>query len=599
MKKHVKKLVALAVAACMIVPMGATLSACSGGRNADTFTVWLSPNSALWEKYQDLTLNPVMQYLNYKFDINFKFQIPVSGSETEQFTNLTMGTDCPEVMDLSYYSGAVSDLVEDGVAVDLTEYIYPKDGSESYFPNYASVLDNDHEVKRLIGTLDNKFSTLYTIDDTLRAPWGGYMYRKDLVYKYAKAEDKKGAADPATWQNKEDIVFPSGSKAPDLISDYDWMFNILQRAVGPDKELNYVTSLFYPGYLETGDIVSAWGTSASCYRTYENGKTVVKYGGMSDEFKAYIAHMKEWYEKGYIDKDFSSRKNDMFFAIDSESYAQGRTGCFYGTDNLLGNLLASASDHIDQNIDFRAGYMPRLNKDMEPTVFYSATQINRNLMITSGAMKKNYEKLFAALDYLYSEEGALMTRFGLNQAQYKELKDAGITHFWDNTLNLTAAEMQIAGVTESQQNVSDVGMYHYDEAEQKYVLWSEMETDYVKAGYEMCASAMTFWGLSAVSKMKYMHMSEARYEAQYEIWPAYEPVGNIDMVYATKLSRDDNNDYVINYNALSDYMAMEVPKFIKGLKSLDTDWKSFCNTQIMKGCNKNVNYLQKIFDALA
>ncbi len=600
MKKITRKTVALAVAACMMVPACAGLAACGGG-SADSFTIWISPNSALWEEYQDLTLNPVIQYLDYKFDIDLQFQIPISGSEKEQFTVLTTGTDCPDVMDLSYYSGSVTDLVEDGVAVDLTEYIYPESG-ESLFPNYAGYLDKTPDVKSLISSLDHKFPTLYTIDDALRAPWGGYMYRKDLVFKYKSADDKftldGKEVNPATWQSEEDIVFPSGAKAPDLISDYDWLFQVLQRAVDAG-ELDYCTSIFYPGYLETGDIVSAWGISASWYKTVENGKTVVKYGGMSDEFKEYIKKIKEWYDKGYIDKDFSSRTNDMFFAINSESYTRGRTGCFYGTDNLLGNLLATAGDDVDQNIDMRAAYMPRLSKDMEPTVFYAATQINRNLMVTSSAMNKNYEKLFAALDYLYGEEGSLLTRFGLNKEQYAELKDAGVTNFWDAEVNLTQDELALAGVTESTQKLSDIGVYHLDEASGKYVYWSDIETDYVKQGYEMCASAMCFWGLAGVSKMKYMHMSDARYEAQYEIWTAYEPTGNIDMSYPAKLTSEENSDYVINYNSLTDYMATEVPKFIKGTKSLDSDWKSFCNSQIMKGCNKNLAYLQKIFDALA
>ena len=177
MKRGLKTMLTCTLAACIIAPTATLLTGCGG--SADKFTMWLSPNSDLFLEYgMDISKNPVMKYVENKFDIKFDYIVPQKGSEQEAFTTLTGGGDFPDVMDLTYYTGAAVDLVEDGVALDLTNYIYPTNG-DSYFPNYKKVLDDDLDVKNVVRTLDNHYYSLATIDDEQRTPWGGYMSRKD------------------------------------------------------------------------------------------------------------------------------------------------------------------------------------------------------------------------------------------------------------------------------------------------------------------------------------------------------------------------------------------------------------------------------------
>lgn len=593
--KRINKILACTLAASVVATSAASLAGCGKG-SKDKFTFWLSPNTDLLLEYnkRDLTLNPVIQYVQNKFDIEFEFIVPPKGEENTQFTTLTSG-DFPDIMELTYYSGSVADLVKDGVAADLTKYIYP-DSGESYFPNYKSVLDGDLDVKNTIRSLDNHYYSLAVIDDAQRTPWGGYMYRKDLIYKYATATDAEGEADPSAWTDKEDIKFPSGAKAPDLISDWDWMLKILKRAVDAG-DLNYCMSLFYHGYLEPGDMVSAWGVSGSWYKENVNGKTQIKYGPTTDAFKSYVEKMKEWYDKGYIDKNFTSKK-DIFYSTDGSSLASGKIGCFYGLYTYLGNELIDDGGVVDKNIDLRACYMPRLTKDSEPVSYYADGRVNKNIMVTTNALDKHYEKLFAALDFLYGEEGAIMTKIGLNKAQYQELKDAGITHFYDMTINLTEAEQQLAGVTGASHKLSEIGAYYpVSGSNGKYAYWHGLEVDNFSKPYELALTASVFYGLSAVSKLQYIEMSEARREAEYEIWGKYSNKGYIDRTIPTKLSANDSTNYVRNYNSLVDYMSAEVPKFIKGERKLTT-WSSFTDDLVLKGCNKNTKLLQSVFTSM-
>lgn len=603
MKRNGKKVLACMTAACVAVPMFA-FAGC-GGNDPDTFEVWLSPNAGILTNYTDLNENPVMQYLEYKFDINLEFITAISGSESDQFNILTGSGDTPDIMELSAYSGSVIDLVEDGVAVDLTEYMYPQEG-ESLFPNYRAVVENDSELRSLTQALDGHYYAFYSLEDSERMPWGGYMYRRDLVLKYATGEYANAAdkfsledgtqVDPSAWETVEDVIFPSGATAPDLISDWDWMLRILKRGVDAG-ELDYCLSLYYPGYIETGDMVSAWGTSAAWYKEEENGKTVVRYGGTSDGFRAYIEKMNEWWELGYIDEQFTTRTSDMFFDIDTAGYGRGRVGVMYGINTSLGNMLAGR-EGVPETIDMRACYMPRISKDMQPETFYLDSRISRSWMVTSTALNKNYEKLFAALDFLYSDEGALMVRAGLNAEQYAELIADNRT-FWDAEVDISEEEQQIAGIDLDKAMLSEVGTYYWDDSLGQYCFWADINIDLNHTSTEMSASAMSFWGLSATSKVNVRFINEADAEARGEIWSAYSPTGNIDRSMQGKLGSEDNSQYVRNYNGLQELMAGTVSDFVRGITELnDRTWTAFCDEQILKGCNQNTAILQGVYDAL-
>ena len=110
---------------------------------------------------------------------------------------------------------------------------------------------------------------------------------------------------------------------------------------------------------------------------------------------------------------------------------------------------------------------------------------------------------------------------------------------------------------------------------------------------------MSFWGLSASSKIEVLFINEADAEARGEIWAAYSPTGNIDRSMQGKLSSEDNSQYVRNYNGLQELMASEVADFVRGNTPLnDTTWAAFCDEQILEGCNQNTAIMQKVFDAL-
>ena len=89
MKHTSKRIFSLLLALVMLMGTVSMLSGCnnSGSDEVDTFTIWMgsSVDSAYYTNYGD---NPVIQYLEKKFDINLEFIAPVAGNETDNFNTL-------------------------------------------------------------------------------------------------------------------------------------------------------------------------------------------------------------------------------------------------------------------------------------------------------------------------------------------------------------------------------------------------------------------------------------------------------------------------------------------------------------------------------
>ena len=139
MKHNYKRILSLVLAMIMLLGMVSMLAGCNGGGGngeVDKFTIWMgsSVDSSYYTNYND---NPVIQYLEKKFEIDLEFIAPVAGNETDNFNTLIATGDYPDMMDLSFYTGTIADLYDngDGICLDLTQYI------ADYMPYYSAFLE--------------------------------------------------------------------------------------------------------------------------------------------------------------------------------------------------------------------------------------------------------------------------------------------------------------------------------------------------------------------------------------------------------------------------------------------------------------------------
>ena len=149
-------------------------------------------------------------------------------------------------------------------------------------------------------------------------------------------------------------------------------------------------------------------------RWYLDGDTV-KYGPMEDGFKDYLALMNKWYNEGLIDRDIATNQQTLIDSKivngDSAALVQGYLG------SALGRYLAQ-KEAEDPNWDLVGADYPVLNAgDINefPTMEEDVRKTN-TIAITTAC--KDPAKAVEWCDNLYSEEGLMLTNFGVEGKSY-------------------------------------------------------------------------------------------------------------------------------------------------------------------------------------
>ena len=592
MKKITKRILSLVLALAMALSIVSMLTGCGGeggSEEVDTFTIWMgsSVDSSYYSDYND---NPTIQYLEKKFGIDLEFIVPVAGNELDNFNTLISTGDYPDMMDLSFYTGTVADLYDngDGVCLDLTEYV------NSIMPNYKGFVEANKTGATAYATVGGKYLTLNNYNAEVPPQWGGYLYRRDWLLKYG-TDPVTGAAFESWEENgvyRDNVNFPDGyldsdgNENPLTVADWEWMFTQFEKC--PDFE--YAISMGYRGYNETGEYLSAWGVGP-LWNTYdEDGDGVfetVKFGPDSDKFRDYLEKMKEWYDKGWLDPDFATRTSDLFYQVDANTVYQGKVGAWYGTGGQIGNSIESEGQPATIGIDAWAAPVPKLTVDSpDPTVFYQdSMETSRTWMITDAIEGKNIEKFLEMIDYLYSEEGMRLHSYGLSAEQMKE---------YDLDLSL----MEKYGLTDGAwHKVNEKG-----EADPNGSLDRVHDVIFNDSGnLGVAVSCDYFVGLGVGGYKRYTPDNtpdEHRKAIAQEAWTMYENKGTVSNSLMAQMDSDNGQAYRNTQAAIRDYLAVEVPKFIKGQTELnDKNWQKFQVALKTRKQEKNTEILQSVVDS--
>lgn len=573
MGKKTVKVMALALCAVMLL---ATLSACggSGSGEADddtsfTYEIDVGEQSFYYEEYED---NPCVQYwLSHEWDadgdgkgkkVSLDFITLPSGAEQDTM-NTWLGTgDYPMIMSTTYCAQKAPQLYEDGIILDITEYV------EKYMPHYLAWAESHPEyASRLTNNVngERRYLGLYAVNDTSEQPWGGYCYRRDWIVKYGK-NPETGAAFTGAWEGDEwidDVVFPSGNTDPIYISDWEWMLEIFATALEEQGITDgYPMSLYYTGYMMTGDFSSAFG-DPPVYFLDKEGKC--KAGFESDSFRAYLECMKKWFANGWIDKQFDERASDMFFLVDTGSTYAGKVGVWYGlVGSLGGSMDVSGGDTSNPtNGMVVAGapqpindiYGPDACKNQEPYVYYSNSLMFGPVVFTDKCKDKDLATLFTALDYLYDPEGgALLKSYGLSKEQVEEFD---CQWYRDHGLEDGAYSIQTDENGNKQYIVNPVAANDQD-------------------GLEGVAKLNRCLGLGMFADRVFLNPACKNH--WIDMWMYYDAYGSIGTEVTDQLTSEQQEiTSTINNNILT-YMGRTIPKFVKGeLDPLsDADWEQYC-----------------------
>ena len=585
-----RRMVALLACMSMIISMaGCGKGESEVGKSEDTtYSWWIYSGESGW--YTNYEENPVAKYLlaktwgpeKKKMDIDF--MLPVSGSEKDNCVTLIATGEYPDLMEMTVYPDSVTSLYNEGIALDITEYV------EQYMPNYLAFLDQHPELKATAMNMvdgEKKYLGLYRYADGVPYMWGGYMYRRDWIVKYGKNKvdgssfsgaytviGEDGTPDPDTWE--DNVVFPSGGPDPVYISDWEWMLDIFQTAIEDQKITDgYCMSLHYGGFNATGDLVGGFG-GGGWWNLKPEGK--IEYGPSSDSFRAYLQCMNTWYQNGWIDKAFPEHVSDQFYQIDSTKVRSGKVGLWYGITDQFGGRLDNGEEYLDGIVVANASqpindiYGTAEQQNVKPFVMYQESLENFMTIVTDKAAKKDMPTLFSFLDYLYSREGSIMRTVGLSKEQYEESKDEFYT---ENGLTEGAYIEFEDGTIQSVDTILSNG-----------------------AGLGSAASLNRVVGLG-FNKDKVAPYTDVK-RHNLDLWTMYEATGALKNSFISQLSEEEGKTKSkIETNTL-EFCYKNVPGFIQGKQDpySDDDWNAYIRALSKYGPDTVTQTYQKLYDSL-
>lgn len=640
-----KKILAAALGTVMAATTLIPLAGCGkkGGPTDFEFFLGTGEKSEYYTYYQD---NPSVQYwLSKTFEsgidkdaegnpaqknLSIKFNIPVSGAAGDNLNNmLKPGGDYPEIVDPGQGTITIQEAYESGIIFDLTDYI------NECMPNYKARL-KEYNAEMLVTTeIDGQRKNLQLVsfqDIDKTSVFCGYMYRRDWIIKYGeKADGSKftgeytlntdGTAahvamadyNPATVNGDswvDDITFPSWEQRnntdtanggmkwyadwcaendkvwdgtdPITISDWEWMFEIFEKAIATEKlSSGYEFSMYYPGYIENGDLATGFGGGGISWYKDKDGS--LKFGATEDRFKYYLECMNAWWKKGWIDKEFSDRTNDVFYKVNDDLVRRGEVGMWMGNVSELGSRIYNADYNALKNgVVVSAAAQPindkygtAAQKGEVPDCFFASQNVGGGLWITDKAKKKDIKLLLHAIDYLYSEEGSKLVTLGLSKEQLEEAPDSAKKFYSRYGLeNGAYTEVQKDGKT-------------YYQRVPKLETQTELQTP-------VSLSRLGFW----------LHKSMLT----YDFVETYDNMLNQYILYNNsafwgglipfEYTRDESRKQGKIYTRINEYLTSAVPLFIKGTKTINNDWATFCSDLNKRECQYNCEITNKYLEAL-
>lgn len=367
-----------------------------------TLTYWgpdtSSSNTAL-PTYGNLEAYDFWPYVEEQTGVHLDMTIVSMMNEAEQLSLVLASGDYMDLMAVNeaQVSGGMTALLNQEIAVDIADIV------EQTMPNYWGYITADGDVFKLCYNDDGQMAGTRSWAEYY-VPNQGLVVRQDLM-------EELGLENPNTIDELYDVL-----KA---FKDYGmdaplWMSSSGQNSV------SIVGALGSCGY--AGDRGS---TTDHLY--IEDGKVVSAL--TSDNYKAYIELMNQWYNEGLINADFATN-TDM--DASTTSFLNNETAMI---NAMYGQALSlQTSLNVDNpNAQLCALPTPVANEgDTNPFVNDSPLS-NTSWRIISTACK-DVELAARYIDWWYTREGYLTANYGTLDLSY-ELDENGDPYYSDLVIN--------------------------------------------------------------------------------------------------------------------------------------------------------------------
>lgn len=324
----------------------------------------------------------------------------------------------------NYYSGGSAKGVEEGVFLDLSDYV------EAQVPNYWRILESDRTLEREARSSDGGIHAFYTIYDRLQYPIYGPIVRADWV-------DALGLK--AESINTLDAYHDYLAKAR---SEYG--AQLLLFSCGAPWGNWLVGAFGVPGFLST---------TRQAYPFYQvDGK--VDFGMVQPEYREYLEMMRQWYAEGLISDELYTWTN--VFGLDKDIIASEKISMFHWLGQMSGEIV-----QLSENPDFSfVGISDVTDANMQNPFGEPSSLLALNTTEIS-ATTEHLDLVLSLINYSYTEEGSLTWYMG-GEGETWEYDSAGVPTYTElMTDNPLGMAFSLVGSVYAMQNFGPHVNYTY------------------------------------------------------------------------------------------------------------------------------------------
>ena len=310
-----------------------------------------------------------------------EWTIPATGVDANQDLNLLITSGkLPDIIRFNWSAapGGISQYYEDKVILRLTDLI------NDHMPNLNRLLTDRNIRRNLIYNEDDIFFIPEIRNEDEMNVFYGLMIRADWL-------EELGLSEPETIDELYDVLVAFRDNKNE--NGDAWAMSGI--GFGPG------------GGWPIGNLLWAFGVTSKFYQV---GGTV-KYGVMEPEFAEGMAYIAKLYAEGLIDPDYSIQDRA---SLDGK-WMNDLVGFEYGIQPTMRNRTMEGTGFICLGLNW-------LKKDMNsPGYCFDLNYISNMNIGNSAAITtacKEPEKAARWLDFIFSEQGAIITNYGIEGRGY-------------------------------------------------------------------------------------------------------------------------------------------------------------------------------------
>lgn len=383
----------------------ALLSSCATQKEQETvdsnvdFSILLSFNPFTPYFYGDLNEHPASLLVEEHTGKVVDYVSSPLEQESTDFLMMMSARTLPDLLRVDLekeYFGGASAAIEDGMILDITDLV------SEYAPNFMRYLESDPSFVKSAYSDEGalvQFGATLTQEQLRGLPYYGPVINKTYL-------DEVGLEIPVTLDDWEEML-------------------LAFREIGVDSPLSFGAETDFQGIYDC--FASAYGVTAGATFFQENG--VVKFSPFEAGYYDFILLLRDWYEKGLLDSGFHSKNQDNDL---QNHFETGKIGATVAHINVP-ITAANTSQNAGNPMEFVAVPYPVLEIGNQVHTRHFTPDFTGNPIFVY-ANAENPEELISWVDYFYSEEGEILSNWGVEGETF-QVDDFGNKVFTDFVAN--------------------------------------------------------------------------------------------------------------------------------------------------------------------